>query len=193
MEITAKLSYLRISPRKVRLVANLIKGLNVPEADRQLDFLPKRAAKPLLKLLRSAAANAEHNLGVTDRKALKVANVIVENGPTLKRWRARARGRAASVLKRTSHVKIILHIDDKAVSRKPAKTAPVVIPQQAAAKQKQTTQNQLIPQTEASQVRKPNAPVPARPDRKATAQSRNRLFSRQTWKNAKKFFRRKSI
>jgi len=98
----AILKYLRISPRKVRLVADLIRGQNVQDAEQQLLFSTKRAAKPVLKLLKSAIANAG-NLS-----NLYIAEIRVDQGPTLKRWRARARGRAAMIKKRTSHITIKL-------------------------------------------------------------------------------------
>lgn len=101
----AQLRYFRMSPRKVRLIANLIRGLTVTEAEQQLRFSTKRAAKPILKLLKSAIANAGN---ASTSKQLYISEIRVDPGPTLKRWRARARGRAAMIRKRTSHIKIIL-------------------------------------------------------------------------------------
>lgn len=98
----AQLNYLRISPRKVRQAADLIRGLSVVEAEQQLRFCAKRPAEPILKLLKSAIANA-HNA-----PNLYVLEIRVNPGPTLKRWRARARGMAAMIRKRTSHIIIIL-------------------------------------------------------------------------------------
>lgn len=107
MEITAKLSHLRISPRKVRVVANLVKGLDVAQAEQQLMFNSRRASRSLLKLLHSATANAKHNFNLT-KENLYVSNIRVDQGPALKRWRARAMGRGAQILKRTSYVLLIL-------------------------------------------------------------------------------------
>jgi len=98
----AQLNYLRISPRKARQVANLVRGLPIAEAEQQLRFCAKRAAKPLLKLLKSALANAKN------APDLYISEIRVNPGPTLKRWRARARGIAAMIRKRTSHIIIIL-------------------------------------------------------------------------------------
>ncbi len=107
MEVTAKLKYLRIAPRKVRLIANMLKGLPAAEALTQLRHLPKHAASPIEKLLRSALANAKHNFQL-DEKNLRVKSAIVDGGPVLKRFRARAFGRAATLHKRMSHVTLVI-------------------------------------------------------------------------------------
>ncbi|MFA5934719.1 MAG: 50S ribosomal protein L22 [Candidatus Paceibacterota bacterium] len=101
--ITAKLNDYRQSPRKVRLVATLIKGKKVEEAKNSLSFLIKRAAKPLSDLLDSAIANAEHNFNITADK-LFVKEFRVDEGVVLKRRMPRARGMAYPIKKRTSHV-----------------------------------------------------------------------------------------
>src|SRR4051794_39607363 len=118
MESTAKLRYLRITPRKVRVVADLIRGKNVNAALAQLAYVEKRAAEPVAKLLRSAVANAEQaakdqNLDV-DR--LTVKELMVDQGPSLRRFMPRAMGRAFKVLKKTSHIS--LTISDEAVKAK---------------------------------------------------------------------------
>lgn len=107
MQVNARLSYLRMSPRKVRLVIDLVRGLPVSSAVHQLEFCPKEAAKPVLKLLQSAVANAEHNHGL-DASNLRIAKITADGGPTLHRWKPRAHGRAAPIRKRTSHIQIIL-------------------------------------------------------------------------------------
>lgn len=107
MDVVAKLRFLRMSPRKVRLVANLIKGKTAQGAEAQLSFLAKRASRPILKLLRSAMANAEHNFKL-NKEALYIKKITVDQGPSLKRWRPRAFGRAAPILKRSSHITLIL-------------------------------------------------------------------------------------
>lgn len=107
----ACLRSLRVTPQKVRLVADLIRGKQVEEALNILLFTPKKSAKPLEKLLRSAVANADQQGGV-DLDNLYVGAVTVDHGPTLKRFRARAMGRAAPILKRTSHVTIGLEQRD---------------------------------------------------------------------------------
>lgn len=112
MEVKAQLKYLRIAPRKVRLVADLIRGKRVSLAKNILDFTLKRSAKPLRKLLDSAQANALHNFQL-DPESLRIAEIRVDEGPRLKRWRARARGRAAEIQKKTSHVTLVLEGEKK--------------------------------------------------------------------------------
>ncbi len=107
MEVTAKLRYLRMSPRKVRLVADLIRGKNVNEALTILNLSVKKAAKPLKKLLESAIANAKQT-GKIDIDNLYIYRLTVDEGPTLKRFRPRAMGRATMIRKRTSHITIKL-------------------------------------------------------------------------------------
>lgn len=107
MEVSAKANYLRVAPRKVRLVATMLKGLGAQEALLQLRFLPKRASHPLEKLLRSALANAKHNFDL-DEKNLRVKTIRVDGGPVSKRFTPRAFGRASPIRKRTSHITLIL-------------------------------------------------------------------------------------
>ena len=107
VEVVAKLRRLRIAPRKVRLVADLIRGKKVDEAINILTFLNKKAAKPVLKLLKSAIANAEHNFKLK-KDNLFVSKITVDEGPKFKRWMPRARGRADLILKRTSHITLVL-------------------------------------------------------------------------------------
>jgi len=118
--ITAKLNDYRQSPRKVRLVADLVKGKTVEDARNALNFLVKRASKPLLDLLNSAVANAEHNFNITSDK-LFVKNFRVDEGIVLKRRRPRARGMAFPINKRTSHVFIELDTTDNMPLSKKAK------------------------------------------------------------------------
>jgi large subunit ribosomal protein L22 len=105
--VRASARYVRIAPRKARLVADQVRGLSVPEASTLLDFSSRGAARDIGKLIGSAASNAEanHELVAED---LRIAEINVDEGPTLKRWRARARGRATRVNKRTCHVSVTL-------------------------------------------------------------------------------------
>jgi large subunit ribosomal protein L22 len=105
MTTTAKLRYARISPQKVRLVADQIRGLPVDKAINVLTFSNKKAAGIIKKVLESAIANAEHN-DAADVDELRVSTITVDEGPTIKRWRPRARGRANQIFKRMSHVTI---------------------------------------------------------------------------------------
>lgn len=107
----AKLRYLRIAPRKVRLVADLIRGKHVEDALNILQFTSKRSSRPLAKLVKSAVANADQMEGVNIDK-LFVKTLLVDGGPTIKRFRPRAMGRATQILKRTSHVTLQLEQRD---------------------------------------------------------------------------------
>lgn len=106
-EVTAKLSYLKIGPRKVRLVADLIRGRSVTRAQNALSLLNKISAKPMLKLLNSAVANAKHNFQI-DKENLRIAKITVDGGPVLKRWMPKAHGRATPIRERTSHINLTL-------------------------------------------------------------------------------------
>ena len=107
MEARAYLKHVRISPRKVKIVCDLIRGKEVGVAAAILMNTPKVASEPMLKLLKSAAANAENNHNM-NTDALYVDQVFVCPGPVMKRVRPRARGRAFRILKRTSHITIVL-------------------------------------------------------------------------------------
>lgn len=103
----SKLNYLHVAPRKVRLLANLLRGLPVNQAEAQLYLRPQRSSKPLLKLLRSAIANAKNNQKA-DVDKLVVDSIWVDQGPVFKRFLPRAMGRATPIRKKTSHVTLIL-------------------------------------------------------------------------------------
>ncbi len=107
MEVAAKLRYARISPQKCRLVADQIRGMKVENALQVLAFSPKKAAGMVKKVLESAVANAEHNEGA-DIDELKVSRIMVDEGPTMKRMHARAKGRGNRILKRTSHITVMV-------------------------------------------------------------------------------------
>lgn len=105
MQVAAKLKYARISPQKMRLVANMIRGKSVDQALSTLSFMPKKGAKMMKKILESAIANAEHNHGA-DIDELKVAAIQVNEAPTFRRFRARAKGRGTRIIKRNSHITV---------------------------------------------------------------------------------------
>jgi large subunit ribosomal protein L22 len=107
METKAILRGARISAQKVRLVADQVRGLPVDRADNLLKFSEKKAAQIVRKVLLSAVANAENNDGA-DVDELKVACIFVDEGPTMKRFHARAKGRGARILKRTSHITVVV-------------------------------------------------------------------------------------
>lgn len=107
MSVSATVTALRIAPRKIRLVIDAVRGLPVVRAEHTLRFMKKRGATPVLKLLQSAIANAVHNQKLS-KEQLMVYRVTANEGPTIKRLRARAFGRAATIRKRTSHIRIEL-------------------------------------------------------------------------------------
>jgi large subunit ribosomal protein L22 len=105
--IKVKLRRLNIAPRKVRLVAKLIKGMDVEKAEKQLMFCDKRASKPILKLLKSAIDIAEKQKNLK-KEELKIKNIIVNEGPKYKRYRPMSRGHVGRIIKRTSHIELEL-------------------------------------------------------------------------------------
>lgn len=115
MQTSAILKYVRVSAQKGRLVADLVRGLPVARALEILQFSNKKAAGLVRKVLESAIANAEHNEGA-DVDELKVASIEIDGGPTLRRFHARAKGRGARILKRTSHIAIT--VSDEKSKRK---------------------------------------------------------------------------
>ena len=127
MDVSAKLRYLRVTPRKVRLVIDTVRGKSVVEADAMLSVIPKHASLPLRKLIASAVANAEHNFQLK-KEDLIIKSIVADEGPKLKRFRPRAFGRAAEILKRSSHVTVILSSD------KPAKKVKASQPETIKAK-----------------------------------------------------------
>jgi large subunit ribosomal protein L22 len=105
MEVSAQLKYARLSAQKGRLMADLIRGMPVDRALNELAFSTKKSARLIKKVLESAIANAEHNEGA-DIDELKISQVMVDEGPTHKRMRPRAKGRGNRILKRTSHITV---------------------------------------------------------------------------------------
>jgi len=117
MAVIAKLNNLRISPRKVRLVADMIRGKKAEKAVASLNFCIKKGALPLKKLLDSAVANAKNNFQLKEED-LFISLIKVDEGRTLKRWRARARGRACRIEKKTSNITLSLDIFKQDKSKK---------------------------------------------------------------------------
>jgi large subunit ribosomal protein L22 len=126
--VRAEARYVRTAPRKAQLVAEQIRGRTVPEARTILAFMTRDAARDVEKVLTSAVANAEANHGL-DGDELYVLAATVGSGPTLKRWRARARGRVARIKKRTCHITIALALpEEQAIPAPLPKPAPVAAP-----------------------------------------------------------------
>lgn len=107
MEARARARFVRISPRKTRIVVDMVRGKNAENALNILALSPKKAARIVTKLLKSAIANASRD-GTIDVDSLFIKTIFVDQGPTLKRFRARAMGRGTRILKRTSHLTVIL-------------------------------------------------------------------------------------
>ena len=192
MQVTAKLNNLRMAPRKVRLVADLIKGVDVLSAKTELAFMPKKAAGVILKLLNSAVANARHNSSIEENN-LYIFKLTVDNGPSLKRWMPRAMGRATPILKRTCGISLILKErepgKDKVVEKyKAAKTekAEPAFAETTAGKEEKIS---AVPE---ERTQKPKPTFIAKPYG-AQEQGKKKFFSRQTFGGIKRMFRRKSI
>jgi large subunit ribosomal protein L22 len=141
--VRAEARYVRTAPRKAQLVAEQIRGRSVPEARTILAFMTRDAARDVERVLSSAVANAEanHNL---DGDELYVSAATVGAGPTLKRWRARARGRVARIKKRTCHITIALALPEGGVIPAP-RPAPAPAPEPAAEEEQQQQQQQEEP------------------------------------------------
>ncbi|NVI86570.1 50S ribosomal protein L22 [Actinomadura sp. BRA 177] len=115
MEARAQARYIRVTPRKARRVVDLIRGLPAAEAQAVLRFAPQAASEPVGKVLASAIANAEHNFKL-DSDTLVVSRAWVDEGPTLKRFRPRAQGRAYRINKRTSHITVVVESREEATA-----------------------------------------------------------------------------
>lgn len=107
MKVEATLKYARISPQKCRLVADVVRGQSVGSALQTLTFMPRKGARIVKKVLESAIANAEHNHGA-DIDELRVSSICVNDAPTFRRYRARAKGRGTRIIKRNSHITVQL-------------------------------------------------------------------------------------
>jgi large subunit ribosomal protein L22 len=139
MEVVATAKWVRTTARKARLVAALVEGLPVDEAITILSFTPRYAATDVSKVIRSAAANAEHNYNL-DRSTLRVKRIEIESASTIKRFRPRAQGRAFSIFKRTSHLRCFVADDlqPRLRRRRPAAEAPAAAPTPEAPAAKKT-------------------------------------------------------
>lgn len=111
MDVIAKAKHIGVSPRKVRLIVDLVRGRKVDEALSILRYLPSPTARTVAKVVKSAAANAENNYQMIPAD-LRIVNIVADEGHTLKRFRARARGRASPILKRSSHITVIVREEE---------------------------------------------------------------------------------
>ena len=131
MEVQAVAKFVKRTPRKARLVADSVKGLRVGEALAFLEFSPKHAAMDVAKVIKSAAANAEHNFNL-NREELVVKQLLIDEGPTMKRLRFRSRGMASQYFRRTCHITAV--VEDQPVVAKPARAARPATARKPAAK-----------------------------------------------------------
>lgn len=175
MSVTAKLNNLRIAPRKVRLVADLIRRKSAEEAQTILRFAVKRGSPIILKLLRQAIANAKNNFQLEEAD-LYILKLTVDEGPKLKRWRARARGSAAPIQKKTCHITLILD-SNKPISKvgKGQELKKEKIAEKLEAKEIKTTDNK---------IRKP---------RFKTEKNKTEVLKQTQGKDTKRIFRRKAF
>ena len=172
-EVRAAAKWLRISPRKARLVVEHIRGRSVPEARTVLAFTDRAAAREVEKLLRSAVSNAEANHGLIGDD-LVVKTAFVDAGPVIKRWRPRARGRSAQVRKRTCHITVTLvpgvsatvtRAAPPAAEEKPKRRTPR---RKAAPKAGAEAKQQSVPKKDTATEDEPKAKATAKPKAKAT-------------------------
>jgi large subunit ribosomal protein L22 len=143
MEVMCKAKFIRVAPRKTRLLAGLVRGLTVEEARKQLMFNQKEAAEPMLKAINSAVANAVHNHKMSDQ-GLMVSRVIVDEGPKIKRFTPRAQGRATPIRLRMSHITVWVRPVSEGAAQpvanaKSAKVAKAKAPRKAAKKSAEST------------------------------------------------------
>lgn len=162
-QVTSHLNNLRIAPRKVRLLADLVRGLPLSEALLTLEFQAKRAARPLRKLLLAAAADAEHNFKLK-KGDLVIGRIVVNSGVTMKRYMPRAFGRAAMIRKRGSNVMVTLVSQTGAKLEKPSTVEP---------KTEHKKEVQETPPTAKKEIREALKP-------KTPLSLKSRLFSRKT-------------
>jgi large subunit ribosomal protein L22 len=152
-EVKASAQYLRVTPRKARLVVDHIRGRSVPEARTVLAFTPRAAAREIEKVLASAVANAEANHGLIGDELI-VSAAYVDEGPVIKRWRARARGRVARIRKRTCHVTLRLTpIEEDGAARRPRRA------QAAAPAPAETTEEPVAEEASAEEPKRARKPA----------------------------------
>lgn len=180
MIVSAKLKSLRKSPRKVRLVSNMLKGLDVEKAQSQLKFLVKGSVPYFEKLLASAIANAENNFGF-DKDNLYIKDIVVNEGTKMKRWLPRAHGRASLLLKRTCSVELIL--DEKVQGKGRKKVAKQEI--------KDIKKTEVPADAKAPTVAKAMAGKPADKEEKEFVDEKKKAAESKGF--LKRVFRRKSM
>jgi len=165
-DVEAKLRNLQISPRKVRYIADMVRGVPVSEAQRALSHSPRVASTPILKLINSAVANADHNFKM-DTSTLRVKAIMVGEGPMLKRYRPRAFGRAGMIRKRMSHVKVVLEGEETATKASTNKK-DATVEKPKVEKEEQTDKSQeAVDQERQKPIKAPKQKPPKSPTMKA--------------------------
>lgn len=185
MPAKASVKSIRISPRKVRLVVDLIRGQDAVTAEQQLTFLPKAAARPVLVLLRSAMANAENNFEM-DKNNLFVKEIMVNPGPTYKRWHAESKGVAAEIFKRTSQMVIVLDERVKGKKKPKAKKAKAGQPQITRLKTKKEIAKLAAQDDAAKDQKRPGKFKDTHPEKKTGPGAggfMNKIFRRKSSEN----------
>jgi large subunit ribosomal protein L22 len=161
MEVQAQAKWVRTAPRKVKLVADALRGMPVGEALTYCKFIPRASARDIAKVIRSAQANAEHNFNLA-RDDLVVKDIRVESGPTLKRARPRAMGRYFSIFKRTSHITAVVEDRPGAVRRRPVAPPRAARPAPAPAAPPPAPEAEAPPPARGRAARQPSAPKAGR-------------------------------
>ncbi len=183
MPVIVKLNYLRITPRKVRLIADLIRKKKVDEAEAILNFVKKKGAEPLLKLLKTAIADARHNFQL-EQDNLYISKITVDGGPMHKRWRPRARGAAYKIQKKTSHITLVL--DEIVLGKKVKKTKKAKIVKEIK-KQPVITEKRKV----SEEIKKEETPEVEKPKFKSRPEVEKPKPKAE--RGIKRFFRRKSF
>ncbi len=183
IRVTAQLKYLRIAPRKVRLLADTIRGLSLDEAEAILLMSARRPKTPLLKLLRSVRANAKNNHKL-DPDTLYIKEVRVDQGPMLKRWTPRSRGSIAAIQKKMSHITLVVDVAEKPHAKRFSIVVKKKTKKEEEKKGKKQKSKQEVPAEKA-----PSAEKPKEREQKPVAETK----PKETKGALKKVFRRKAI
>jgi large subunit ribosomal protein L22 len=192
----AKLRYLRISPRKVRMVVNLIRGKKVEEAQVILNFARKKATLPILKLLQQAIFNAKDKQTDVKEEELYVSEIFVDEGPSYKRTFPRSRGKADIIQKRSSHITITIdNIGNKKKKGAKKTTKPAEVEKVKSKKEskKKTEAKKVLKKEIVVTKKKEKDREDKKPEEKAKWRPETKKFKAKSQKGTKRFFRRKAI
>lgn len=191
MDVKAKAKHIRVSPKKVRLVADIIRGMEINKALSQLSFVNKKAVKPVKKLVESAIANAQHNYEL-DKNNLFIKEISVNEGRILYRWTPRALGRATPIRKRTSHINLILGelVDSGVVEPKKQEVDPPVNLEDMAKGQSESSKKEAEQSSGKKQAdakkKKASSASQASASKTSSKKSEDNKETKETEKDAKK-------